>query len=239
MTQNKRAGVVVLLGLLTAASACGGSSASPSSPSTSLANRAPVIGALTVSPQGVGLQSATVFTFTGQNVSDPDGDPLTYSWVSDDGASISSSTPTASHVYSSANTFVMRLTVTDSKGLSASASATVTVGTVAGVWDVTCNRSAQVLQSWPTFPTSFVATLIQSGGTVSGSMAGGGQSHSFTLPGTTADPRGVTFGVETMDNAWANQDGDFYFHLVLDETLNSATSSSAGFYCGAATARKR
>jgi len=236
MTHNTRAGVVIV-GLLMAASGCG-SSGSPASPS-SLANGAPVIGSLSVSPQGIGLQSATVFTFTGQNISDPDGDHLTYSWTSDDGASIVSSTSTASHVYSSANTFTMRLTVTDSKGLSASALATVTVGTAAGVWDVTCDRSAQVIQSWPAFPSSFVATLIQSGGTLSGSMVGGGQSHGFTLPGTTSDPRGVTFGVETMDNVWANQDGDFYFHLALDGTLTSATSRSVGPYCGAATAHKR
>ena len=237
MTHNKSAGVVFLLGLLIAASGCG-SSGSPASPS-SLTNGAPVIGALSVSPQGIGLQSATVFTFTGQNISDPDGDPLTYSWTSDDGASIVSSTSTASHVYSSANTFTMRLTVTDSGGRSASASATVTVGTAAGVWDVTCDRSAQVTQFWPAFPSSFVATLIQSGAALSGSMAGGNQSRAFTRPGTASDPRGVSFGVETMDNVWANEDGDFYFHLTLDRTLTSATSRSMGAYCDAATARKR
>ncbi len=236
MAHNTRAGAVIL-GLLMAAGGCG-SGGSPASPS-SRTDGAPVIGALSVSPQGIGLQSATVFTFAGQNISDPDGDPLTYSWTSDDGASIASSTSTASHVYSSASTFTMRLTVTDSRGLSASASATVTVGTADGVWDVTCDRSAQVTQFWPAFPSSFVATLIQSGAALSGSMAGGNQSRAFTRPGTASDPRGVSFGVETMDNVWANEDGDFYFHLTLDRTLTSATSRSMGAYCDAATARKR
>lgn len=203
-------------------------------------NRPPIISSVAVSPTGTGLMSATVFTFTGQGISDPDGDALTYSWTSSDGSAITSTTPSATHVYSNSGTFQMRLTVTDSKGQFASASATVTVGSVTGTWDVTCdNRSAEARRLWPTFPSVFVVTLFQAAGSLSGSMSGGGLSRNFTFPGTVSDPRKMVFGVETIGNVWADRDGDFYFHLALTDTLRSGTSVSGSFYCGSSVATKR
>ena len=221
--------------------ACGGGDKSPSTPTPS-SNRAPVIGALTVSPQGMGIQSATIFTFLGQNVSDPDGDALTYSWVSSDGASIASNTQADSHVYAGSGTFVMRLTVTDPAGLSASASVSVTVGTVTGVWDVSCVRTAYALQNCaPAFPTQFVVTLTQSGSSLFGSVTGGGKTRSFTVPGNVSNPRVSSFGVESRDNVFCgpNWDEDFWFHLAANDTLTSMSSLDSYRYCASSIATKR
>lgn len=188
----------------------------------------PAIGALTVSPQGIGLQAATIFTFLGQNVSDPDGDPLTYSWTFADGETTVSNSPAASHVFMRSGTFEVQLTITDSKGLSASAGVSVRVGTVTGTWDVTCdNRSPDSVRFFPNFPRQFVVTLTQDRKNLYGSMTGGGRTRSFTVPGEASDPRRVVFGVETVDNVWANRDGDFYFALAADDALTSMTSFRA------------
>lgn len=231
--------LLALVGPCLLSAACG-SSSSATAPTTPASNRPPVIGALTASPQGLGLQSATIFTFLGQNVSDPDGDTLTYSWLSSDGASIASSTQAASHVYDRSGTFDMRLTVTDPKGLSTSATISIKVGTVTGVWDVSCdNRSADSIRFFPNFPSQFVVTLLQDGTSLRGSMAAQGRERNFTLPGVASNPRAVVFGVETIDNTWADADGDFYFRLAADDAMTSMSSTSGGFYCGSSVARKR
>ena len=208
----------------------------PTSPGPS-PNRAPAIASVFVSPSGTGLQSATLFTFSGQGVSDPDGDTLTYSWTSTDGAAIASNTPFASRVYARSGSFDMRLTVTDSKGLATSSSATVTVGNLTGTWDLTCDNH-------PTsFPSQFVVSIAQNGATLSGNISGGGLSQDFPAPASVStadgvsDPKQVVFGVEASFNVWASRDGDFYFHLTADDTLSSMTGSSQ--YCGSASARRR
>ena len=225
--------------LLLAVSACGGNStnSAPSVTAPTGTNRAPVITSLAVSPSGMGLQSATLFTFAGQGVNDPDGDALTYAWTSTDGTTIASATPAASHAYARSGTFDMRLTVTDSKGLSTTATATVNVGNLSGTWDVTCDSHPA------SFPSQFVVSLTQSGALLSGTISGGGQSQAFPAPPTAADaslvsdPKHVIFGVETAFNVWAGRDGDFYFHMTADETLTTMTGSSQ--YCGSASSRRR
>jgi hypothetical protein len=237
MPMFKPGGVILLLILV---SACGGNSTpSPTTP-TPAANRPPVVAGVSVSPQGMGIESATIFTFAAQGVSDPDGDALTYTWASSDGAPIPSSNQAASHVYARSGTFDMRVTVTDPLGLSASATVSITVGTVTGVWDVSCDRSAFTLGLCRNFPTQFVATLTQSGDSLFGSMTGGGRTNTFTLPGKVYNPRQFSFGVESFWNVWCPEDySDFYFSLNANETLTSGTQSTAALYCRSATARKR
>lgn len=228
------------VGLACVALACGGTKNTTTSPSTSAVNRPPVVGSLNVTPTGMGIQSATNFTFNGQGISDPDGDTLTFSWTSSDGQPIPSTASTASRVFTATGTFEIRLTATDPKGLTASATASVSVATVSGVWDVTCdNRSAEARRLWPNFPSVFVVSLSQNTQSLSGSMSGGGLARNFTVPGTASDPRQITFGVETTDNVWASRDGDFYFRLALTDTLRSGTSVINSFYCGSSVATKR
>ena len=53
-------------------------------------------------------------SFSGSRSSDPDGDPLSYSWEFGDGGTSSQATPT--HRYASAGTYIARLTVRDGRG---------------------------------------------------------------------------------------------------------------------------
>jgi PKD repeat protein len=234
------ASTLLLAVLLLGSAACGGNSTASTTTTTAPAgsNRAPVVASLSVSPSGMGLQSATLFTFTSQGVSDPDGDALTYAWASTDGATIASGSQSATHAYARSGAFEMRLTVTDARGLSTTVATTVNVGNLSGIWDVTCGDRHPA-----SFPSQFVVSLTQSDAMLSGNISGGGQSQAFPAPPTASDasrvsdPKQVTFGVETAFNVWAGRDGDFYFHMTADETLTTMTGSSQ--YCGSASSRRR
>ena len=72
-----------------------------------------------------GLPPLTV-TFSSGGSSDPDGDPITYSWNFGDGGTSTQANP--SHTYVSTGTFTAVLTVTDSKSASSTAQVTITAG---------------------------------------------------------------------------------------------------------------
>jgi len=77
---------------------------------TNAANQPPVANAGADQSAKVGVP---VF-FDGSASSDPDDDPLTYSWdFGDDAVSIGTSEPYASHTYNQAGTYIATLTVTD------------------------------------------------------------------------------------------------------------------------------
>lgn len=230
------AAVLTLLGTI----ACGGSDNSTTNPTptpTPTGNRPPVIAGVSASPQGMGIERTTNFTFIAQGASDPDGDTLTYSWTSSDGDTISSTASAASHVYGRSGAFDMRVTVADPKGLSASAVVSVRVGTVTGVWDITCARSSASPEiRWP---LQWVATLTQTGQVITGNMSANGRQRNFTFPGSTRDPRGVSFGTESFDTSGWGDATDFYWNMTVDGTLTSMTASG-NYYCtSASTGRKR
>jgi PKD repeat protein len=193
----------------------------------------------------MGIESATIFTFTAQGVSDPDSDPLTFSWTSSDGVAVASSTQAAAHVYQRSGTFDMKLIATDSKGLSTSATVSVTVGNLTGTWDITCdNIRAPVLARYPNFPRRFVASTLQLGASLSGTLSASGLSRTFPAPpslsatNNVSDPKRATFGVEAFYNVWAPSDGDFYFGLAANDTL-TAMAGAGGNYCGSSVASRR
>jgi glucose/arabinose dehydrogenase/PKD repeat protein len=64
-------------------------------------------------------------SFTGSGSSDPDGDPLSYSWDFGDGGTSSDANP--SHTYAAGN-YTARLTVSDGRGKSASATQQISAG---------------------------------------------------------------------------------------------------------------
>jgi glucose/arabinose dehydrogenase len=72
-----------------------------------------------------GLAPLTV-QFSSAGSTDPDGDSLVYSWNLGDG--VTAAGPTVTHTYTANGTFTARLTVTDSRGGTASASVQITVG---------------------------------------------------------------------------------------------------------------
>jgi PKD repeat protein len=79
----------------------------------------------TFSPTAPAAGSAVAFTGAG---SDPDGSIAQYAWDFGDGQS--STAPSPSHTYAAAGTYTVKLIVTDSTGLTGSASHTVTVASV-------------------------------------------------------------------------------------------------------------
>jgi hypothetical protein len=77
------------------------------------------------------LVGATLLTFTA-SATDPDGQPLTYSWNLGDGTVKPG--PIVTHTYQAPGLFTVILTVTDSGGLATSVSAQVNARRLAGVW---------------------------------------------------------------------------------------------------------
>jgi hypothetical protein len=234
----KRRGQVLLASVaILAVPGCGKDRSAPPMLPTPTANRPPTITAVSVSPQGMGIVSATIFTFGAQGVADPDGDTLTYTWSSTDGSPIASTTQATSHVYARAGGFDMRVTVTDPKGLTASAATTVIIGNVAGTWDVSClNRNPQ----FPTFPSQFVVSMTQFTTNLIGTISAAGLTRNLNSQGSVVrDPKQVTFGVESSENVWASRDSDLYFRLNADDTLSTMTGSTVLFFCGSSVARRR
>ncbi len=131
----------------------------------------------------------------------------------------------------------MRLTVTDQKGLSASAVVSVKVGTVTGVWDITCVRSDKALKS--NGRLKWVATLKQTGEVITGEMSAAGRGRRFTYPGDTGNPRYVSFGTESAETAVWGDMTDFYWRMTLDDTLTTMTGSGDNDCTSASFGRKR
>lgn len=117
----------LLCGAAVFALACGGSS-NPNSPSQA-ANAAPTIGSMTVTPS-FGVSQATPLSLS-SSASDPDGDSLSYRWDYPGG---SLNAPGGTAVMNGDGNMTVTLTVTDSRGLSATSTRTVTLGTMAGRW---------------------------------------------------------------------------------------------------------
>ena len=149
-------------------------------------NDPPVPGTVTVSPSGTGMASATSYTFT-SNATDPDNDALTYEWNFGDGAT--GSGQTATHVFNSAGTFSVALSVKDSKHTVTAPSASVIVArNMAGTW--TGGRECG-------FGSTVTLNLAQSGNSLGGTWVfTGGLQGSLSLSGnigTLGYPTSVTF----------------------------------------------
>lgn len=128
--QKKGAKKVLIVGGLGAVAAVGVTAATQESGLPP--NRAPSA-TIGVSPEGQALAGVTTLTFTA-SASDPDSDPLTFSW--DFGAGGSASGPTAAHRFMAAGSFAVVLTVSDGRGGSTTAGSTAIVRTLAGAWRI-------------------------------------------------------------------------------------------------------
>ena len=152
-------------------------------------NTAPSIGGVTASPT-TALQNATSVSFSVQ-ASDPDGDPLTYSWDFGDGASATGQT--ATHLFTTSGSFTVKATARDEKN-SSDGQTTVAVRNLSGTWAATTVGSVFG-------DITEVYTLTQTGTSVAGSVsATTGTSGTFPAGSVSsgslrdASPR-VTFTV--------------------------------------------
>jgi outer membrane protein OmpA-like peptidoglycan-associated protein len=92
-------------------------------PPPSPANRAPI--ARFRGPAEA--EANTLITFMAEESSDPDGDSLTYKWDFGDGTVASFTFPNATHRYTKAGNFTIRLTVDDGRGGSDSTTGVIAV----------------------------------------------------------------------------------------------------------------
>ena len=92
-------------------------------------NRPPT-GSISVTPPGQAIVGVTEMGFSATG-SDPDGDPLTFTWNFGDGSTATG--PNATHVFGSEGTFQVSLTINDSFG-STSLATNVSVRSLTGTW---------------------------------------------------------------------------------------------------------
>ena len=137
-------------------------------------NSPPVAGTVVVSP-AIGLAGGTAITLTAQGASDPDGDPLDYTWDFGDGSSGSGQSTT--HVYNNAGAFNATVTVGDGKGHSASATGSVTIRSLTGSWRGTLVGAATT------------STLTQTGTSVTGTTSLAGLSGTVSGTVSSTSPR--------------------------------------------------
>jgi hypothetical protein len=173
-------------------------------------NEAPRPGSVGVAPAGVGIASVTDFTFTAQGGEDPEGGELSYGWDFGDGSN--GSGPSASHIYRREGSYTVTLTVSNGED-SARATASVTVGSLSGVW---VSRLAGVTRTW---------TITQNGSSFSGtfthSQLGGG-----TVRGDLSPPRSMSAIAQIRGlNPWS-------FAGTIDSDINTFTgvANGSGFY---------
>jgi hypothetical protein len=200
--------------------ACGGGSTpaapttptTPSSPTTP-ANRAPAINSLNFSP-AFGIAGLTQFSFNA-SASDPDGDAVGYTW---DVAGNAFTGTSGTITFSSGGNGTARVTVSDSKGATASDSRTFVVGTMSGSWLVTTG---------PLVGASF--TLTQSStGLVTGSFSLPGIGSGNTDP---AQPGRITSAAALTMRVKIGPFTDFNMSGTLDSTgrVVSGTLQGSGF----------
>lgn len=118
--------------LIIGAVAAGGAVAAAAATSKpSLPPNRPPAASINVTPTGQVLTNVTNVAFAA-SASDPDGDALSYTWAFGDGSSASG--PNVNHIYASSGAFNVTVTVSDGKGGSVTATASVTARTMDGSW---------------------------------------------------------------------------------------------------------
>lgn len=161
---------------------------------TGTANRAPTA-AVTASPTVGGIPRD--YTFDGSTSSDPDGGALSYTWTFGDGtAAVTTATPTTRHTYAQNGSYTATLKVTDSGGLSATATVPVQAGNTAPV---------------PTIVSPAAGDLFSVNGT-------------YTLKGTGTDAEDGTLGASSL--SWTVlKHHDTHTHPVLGPVSAASTVS--------------
>ena len=151
---------IAIIVFLCSVVACGGGSTStPTTPNPPpQANRSPVVASVTVTPS-FGVQDFGLFTFNA-SATDPDNDPLTYTW--DISGNARSGSTAQAGPFTNGGTALATVTVSDGRGGTASSNVQFIVGTMTGTW------SGAVLQS--TALPSFTMVLTQAVGVFSGTI---------------------------------------------------------------------
>ncbi len=215
------------VGLVVGSVACGSSSSSsnPNSPSTTSTNHNPAITTLSVSPS-FGVSSLNTFTFSGA-ATDADGDALTYTWTYG-GATSTGTSVTAT--LAGDGSITVRLTVTDTKGGSATDTRAVTLGTMTGTWSVAfanCNGAS----TNPANPFTLVLTQTTAGvvtGPMTMPVAVCNASAGTTGQTDPADPGSITAAAAVRLRIKVGAFIDFTLTGTMDSTGRKVTGTTSG-----------
>ena len=169
------------------------------------ANRPPV-----ASPTANPTSGSTPLTvsFNGSGSSDPDGDPLAYSW--DFGDSSASTQVSPSHTYTTAGTYTARLTVSDGRGGTNSATISISAGNSSPTGTITAPAQGTTYQAGETITAIGTGTDPQDGtlaaSAFSWTVVFHHDAHTHPFLGPTTGTRTITFQIpttgETSTNVW-------------------------------------
>jgi hypothetical protein len=208
--------------MLTAACGGGGSTSTPTTPTTTTTtttatNRAPVINSINITPS-FGISQLSSFTYNA-SASDADGDSLSYTW---DLAGNPATGSTGSITFSGGGTGLMRVTVTDSKGATATDTRAIVVGTMTGNWSFFVPGQGTLLLA-----------LTQNNTFVTGSFVvapGGFGKVSTGVSGRTdpAQPGSINGNGTVVIRLKVGQFTDFTMTGTMDSTGQRITGSISG-----------
>jgi hypothetical protein len=210
------AGALAAGGVAIAASGTGGPGPDPP-PNPQPVNRQPTVTQTSLSDSGTLLATATNVRFS-VTATDPDNDNLTGTVDFGDGTTSTGSMPGGSQsydkVYNNAGTYSPRVTVSDGRGGTATAStAQVTVGTMTGGWRAE-------FQGYPQFPFAPM-NVNQSGRNLNGTAIYDGRAWNIT--GSVSSDRRATL---VMSDS-AGRAGDFRWELTGSADLRVFTGTEA------------
>jgi hypothetical protein len=176
-------------------------------------------GTITFFPSGTALVSATLVSFQSQVAPSGGVPPYTFAWTFGDGGE--GSGPTPGHVYASPGNFLIRATISDSRGMSAQTSLPISARAVSGRWSATFSGGDPPLQ-----PENI--DLVQSASAVAATINDAANLAGFgSGTGSVSNPRAmtisVTFGAGTPAAFAATYIG------TLDPTLTTWMGTVNGF----------
>ena len=184
-------------------------------------------GTIQIIPGGIALASATLVSF--QNAVQPSGGtpPYTFAWTFGDGDA--GTGPTPGHVYATTGDFLVRLTVTDSKGDSGQTSAPIRVRSVTGTWTATFSGGTPPLQ-----PENLA--LVQNQTAVTATTNDAANLVGFgSGAGSVANPRALSISVTFPTGTPSPTAGGAATPLAatyigtIDDTLTTWTGTVTGF----------
>jgi PKD domain len=176
-------------------------------------------GTITFFPNGTALASATLVSFQSQTPPSGGVPPYMFDWTFGDGDA--GSGPTPGHIYASPGNFLVRATISDSRGVSAQTSLPISVRTVSGRWSTTFSGGNPPLQAEN-------IDLVQNAGAIAATindaanLAGLGSGT-----GSVTNPRAMTLSV-TFPNAMPAPFAATYIG-TLDPTLTMWMGTVNGF----------
>lgn len=177
-------------------------------------------GTITFFPSGTALAAATLVSFQSQTPPSGGVPPYTFAWTFGDGDA--GSGPTPGHVYAGPGNFLIRATISDSRGVSAQTSLPISVRTVSGRWSTTFTGGDPALQ-----PENI--DLLQNAGAVTATINDATAGGLGSGTGSLTNPRAMTLSVTFPGAGDPKAPFAATYIGTLDATLTTWTGTVNGF----------